>query len=521
MYLNIDIRLPGLEANTGDDGYYVIADAHHSGSWLCHFNQRDDAEVVNPQDLMRVFGVKKEFCIIGIVTGMWYRFSMVTGVRGGKYYTYPRIHLFGRAPDEDIEITFIRLRDHANYCDMAKAYRAFQLQSGRCVPLTEKIQNRPELAYAKDAVEIRIRMAWKPAPPTVLEQTPENEPELYVACTFDRVKDLIDELKTQEVDKAEICLVGWNKSGHDGRWPQTFPVEEWLGGEQKLRELIAYAQQQGYLITCHTNSTVAYTIADCWNEDLILKDKDGRLALNNTPWSGGDMYHLCPQKAWELAQDTLPKVAGLGFRGLHYIDVMSVVELRSCFDKKHPLTPKQTLAYHEKIMELAQKHFGGISSEGAFDFASKYLDYGLYLFFDHEDENETFFDEKIPFYALVYHGLIMYNPSSGTMNFTIKDREQMLKMVEYGGRPAFYLYSNFYGGNAWMGTNDLSCGTEEELKYAVEKIKEGYGLYKQIRRLQAQTIEQYKVLSGGMRKITYADGTVVSVDYGDESWDMV
>ena len=46
----------------------------------------------------------------------------------------------------------------------------------------------------------------------------------------------IKEFKSQGIDKAEFCLVGWNVSGHDGRFPQLSPVEERLGGEKKLRK---------------------------------------------------------------------------------------------------------------------------------------------------------------------------------------------------------------------------------------------------------------------------------------------
>ena len=50
--------------------------------------------------------------------------------------------------------------------------------------------------------------------------------------------DILDEVKRQGVERAEVCLVGWNQKGHDGRFPELFPVEEQLGGEDKLRKLI-------------------------------------------------------------------------------------------------------------------------------------------------------------------------------------------------------------------------------------------------------------------------------------------
>lgn len=60
---------------------------------------------------------------------------------------------------------------------------------------------------------MRIRQGWKPVPPPVREQTPETEPEMHVAATFDDVSELLDVFQAHGIDKAEICLVGWNKSG--------------------------------------------------------------------------------------------------------------------------------------------------------------------------------------------------------------------------------------------------------------------------------------------------------------------
>lgn len=201
---------------------------------------------------------------------------------------------------------------------------------------------------------IRIRCGWKPAPPEVLHQTLENEPEMHVACDFDRVGDILDELKAQGVDKAELCLVGWNVKGHDGRWPQAFPVCEELGGEEKLRKLIQKAQSMGYQITCHTNSTDQYEIADCYNKENNRVMRDGQMPTGGY-WSGGQMFELCPRVGYEQAKISLPQIANLGFRGIHYIDVIGVVSLRHCYHKDHPLTYPQSLEYAKKLCELSKE----------------------------------------------------------------------------------------------------------------------------------------------------------------------
>lgn len=489
----IEISAAEFNAVSGDNGYYVIADCDNKGSYLCRFNERQDCNVLYKQNLMPIFGIKNRFgCTLGIVKGLRQNFYVAAGVKDNNYYFKLRFEITTFGADEDIRFSLISLKEDADYTEMANIYRDYQIKNGNCVPLKERVKTNEYLRYAAESPEIRIRMGWKPAPPPVLEQTLENEPEMQVACTFERVKDIIDELKRQGVDKAQICLVGWNVSGHDGRYPQIFPVEEKLGGEEKLKELIAYAKEMGYQIVCHTNSTDCYSIADSFSNDIVIKNADGELAINDMPWSGGNMYHLCPVKALEYAKKDLPQVVELGFKGLHYIDVMSVIPLRECYDKNHLSNKKKTLECYEEIMKICHDNFGGFASEGAYDFASKYLDFALYVSF--ADLESDFADEEIPLYELVYHGIILYNPSTTTVNASIKGKEAMEKLKNYGGRPSFYFYSKHLSGSSqddWLGREDLICDTDEQLRYSVAKIKEVLDDYDY--KTQYEFITEYKV----------------------------
>lgn len=511
----IDIIDESLFAKVGDEGYYVIADTDAKGSSLCMFNQKSDNERIYKQTLMPIFGVKKSGrAVLGIAVGFKWEMNIVYGVKNSEYYIYPRYYLNGRKPYEDISIKFVELGENDGYSEMAVAYRNYQLDIGACKPLSEKMKEREVVKYAIESPEIRIRMGWKPAPPKILKQTPENEPEMYVACNFDRVRKLIDELKAQGVDKAHICLVGWNKSGHDGRWPQVFPVEEKLGGEAKLRELIEYAKASDYKITCHTNSTDCYNIAEDFCEDIVVKNPDGSLKINPEGWSGGEMYWLCPVKALEFAKRDLPKIAELGFEGIHYIDVMSVIPLRWCYDKNHPVNSAQTYEYYNEIMKLSQDLFGGFASEGCCDFASKYLDYGLYVSWP-QVENEMV-DRVIPLFPIAYHGIILYNPTTDTVNYTIKDENRGKTVKEYGARPSFYIYSKFMQGGEnddWLGKEDLEIDTDEKLRYTVSKIKEAYDDYKKVMHLQTEYIVKHEEIEENVFRTTYSDGTKITVDY--------
>ena len=511
----IEICFDEWSAGVGESGYYVIADYEKFGSYLCYFQKKEEKELLVKQNLMPIMGVKNENgCFLVIVHGMKHAFYVRTGFKDGNYQIAARFMLEKEIPPEDISFSVLNLGKEAEYSEMANYYRNYQLTYGGCVSLKERAKDNPCLAYAAESVLIRIRMGWKPAPAVVLKQTIENEPEMKTACTFERVKDIVNELKRQGIDKAELCLVGWNQKGHDGRWPQMFPVEEALGGEVKLRELIRYAQENGYQITCHTNSTDCYQIAEEFSEDIAIQTKEGAQSVNNEPWSGGRMYHLCPIKALEYAKRDLPKVAELGFRGIHYIDVMSVVPLRRCYHPKHPVTEVDTGNIYREIGQKCRDLFGGYSSEGAFDFTADYLDYALYVSFG--SSQEAFFDKEIPLWQMVYHGIILSNPSTETVNYPVKEPNRRLKVLEYGGRPTFYFYSKFMTNSShadWLGKEDLKCDNEEELQRAVAAIRSAYEEYEKNRHLQYEFITKHEEVEKDVYLVTYSNGTKIQIDY--------
>ncbi len=510
----VQFEIPSFAQKAGSKGYYVVADADSRGSHLCYFTDKPDYDNTIKQNLMPIVGVKtdKETYLL-VVTGMQFAFYLNIGIQDGLHYLFPRFVLNGDVPYEDIRMEIYRLGEQADYSDIAGKYRQLQLERGNCVPLKQRCENNPILDYTADSIEIRIRLGWKPAPATVLYQTPENEPEMKVACTFFRVRDLIDKMKAQGIEKAQICLVGWNKSGHDGRYPDLFPVEEKLGGEEELRSLIRYAQQHGFQIICHTNSTDCYSISEDFSENIVIREKDQSLCVNELPWSGGRMYKLCPHYAMEYAKRDLPKVAELGFRGTHYVDVMSVLPPMTCYSPEHPSNAKETAQVYLEIMKMCHDLFGGFSSEGCLDFAAKYLDYGLYTVFSFDAD--SYFDQPIPFWQLVYHGIILSNACTDTVNYTIKGEFSTKRVKEFGSRPSFYLYSKHLEGSNqddWLGHDDLIMDTDEQLDYAVMKIREGYDDFQKVKHLQKEFMIKHEMLSEKKRRITYSDGTVVEFE---------
>ncbi|MDO4583162.1 MAG: DUF5696 domain-containing protein [Planctomycetia bacterium] len=517
----LEIRHPHATAQAGEDGFYVFSSGMYGT-----FRERANGEYRDGNCVMPMFGVKTPRAAMTVITtGMRYEQAPMVRVKEGNYEVFQRFNLNEDPIYEDIQIEYHQAPQNATYADLAKIYRNFQIQKGIVKPLKERVKENPELKYAAESMEVRVRMGWKPVPSPVGEQDAENEPPMKVVITFDRMNQIIDEFQKQGVDKAEFCLVGWNIGGHDGRYPQIFPVDERLGGEAKLRETIAKAQKEGYQIVCHTNNSDAYRasqIGGLWDENYLLRKKDGH-PNTYTTWGGGNMYETCPKCMYErFVAGDFAKLKELGFRGMHYVDVFSTVNPRTCYSPEHPLTREGYAHWTKKIFADAQKTFGGLGSEGGFDYCIENLDYALYIsFFTPGNPTHKMIDRHTPFWHLVYNGIVLNNPYTKCANYTIKDPVARLKLIEFGGRPMFYFYSKFKtDGKNWMGDADITCATDEELVKSVQAIKEGYDEFEKLKHLQYEFMEGHDQIAENVFRTTFSDGTAIITNYNEQAYDF-
>ncbi|MBR4257955.1 MAG: hypothetical protein IKQ17_02880 [Kiritimatiellae bacterium] len=430
-------------------------------------------------------------------------------------------------PYEDLVIEYHRRPAGSSYADLAKIYRQYQIDRGAVKPFRERFRENKVLEKAIMAPEVRIRQAWKPVPSPVPHQSPENEPEVKAAVTFDRVKDIVDEMKRQGIEDAELCLVGWNIGGHDGRWPQVFPSEPKLGGDAKLKEAIRHALDAGYLIVPHGNFFEGYTVSEDWDGEWALKDANGFMlpTRNGTvTWGGGRPYYMCPQRAYEkFCSRDIPRMAAFGFKGIGYFDVVTICEPMRCVDRRHPCSPADGAKFWGACAAISKRDLGGFASESGNDYFAGNLDYVLYAHFGDPDTAKSadgFVKRVVPIWQIVYNGIVANNPFTTTMNVTLKDRRSRLKAIEFSARPCFYFYSKFLSaGSNWMGNEDLGCATDDELKASVAKIKEGYDVYQKLKHLQLEFIDTHEELAPDVFRTGYSNGESVLVNYSDKPFE--
>ena len=516
-------------ANEGDEGYLVIA--QQSGA-LCRFRGKRPAEHVVSvyqsicQCPMPLFGaVCAGGGMAGIVTGGQYdsKFCVSTAWGPKKQYAIdPTFTLRSfrdepRLPDDlTVEYHFLP-ETKASWADVAKCYREYNFTHRGIRPLRQRATDSPGLAYSAGALQVRIRQGVKPVPYKIKEQTPENEPPMRVFCRFAQVRDIFDEFYRQGIKRAEFCLVGWNRGGHDGRYPQIFPVEPALGGEAELRKTIRHGQSLGYQVVAHDCYYGAYRISDEWSEDYLRKTHDGGLKKGGI-WGGGQSYNICLTLADELfARRDLPRIRELGFQGVHYTDVLSILGPRPCYDPRHPETRRQDAEAAVRILARAQKVFGGSQSEGSLDFTAPALDRLMYIDCDKWSPlaKKPYVDTRVPLYQTVYHGVLVYNLSTEVVN-TLPGEDGYLRNIEYGGSPLIYFYGHFLLDEKknWLGQRDYRYDDRKGLEQAVAGLRRVSDDFQRLGHLQMEFLEGHRQLADGVFETTYGNGQRVVVNYG-------
>jgi len=511
-------------------GYMFYPGRLADGTILSYFTERESCEftsIVNAMSLAGIGGCENAV-MVQVTKGMPNcRFHVEC--QNGVYRLCPEFAMDGAEVYEELEVTFT-LMPNATYADMARAYRKYQMDVNGCKPLKERIEGRPELEYAADSMEFRVRMGWKPVPTPVFHQNDENEPSLNVACDIEKLSKLTRAMKAGGIDKAEICIVGWGQGGHDGRFPQQVPSDPAYGGDEMLRKYIAEAEDMGYQIVCHTGSLQSYEVADNFSLEAMnhVKAADGCTVPRVSHYvtggglSGGAPYLLCPKEAYEkYGVCELPKVRDYGFRGIHFIDELTAVSTERCDHPDHPVTRTQAEEYYRKLARLSRELFGGFQSEGWLDFMNADTDYIMYCSFSSRNVKGGFsplFDESIPLWQLVYHGIVMSSPSSATVNHTLKGSDERLYFIEFGGRPLMYLFSKFGDDKNWMGDIDLRLVDDNDMDGVVAALKAAHDEYLPLKYLQYEFMDNHEKLSDGVYRTTYSDGTAVTVDYNRKEY---
>ena len=521
----LDVCSPLVRARKGEAGYFVVGDGRY-GTFRLDEAVFKTSSRFSPLPLS---GMKTPRGTWMVVVRSLELESVSTMTIGNGVYSLVQSFDFkdwaakkGLHPYEDLVVDFLPMPEgRDSYADIARRYREEQLAKGRVRPLAERAKESETLKYSAESIFVRVKHGWK-ALNTEAEkkakwehQSPTNEPPIHVNLSFADYEDIMRRMKAAGIDKAEMCSVGCTAGGFDGRFPDVLPIPEEFGGSEGIRHANAYGRSLGYQMTVHFATTAMFECSRNWNVDDICRKLDGSL-LTAGLVAGGRTHRLCPKvycekyltKSWQDFVD-------LGFRGTMHVDVISIIYPYQCFNPLHPLNARESARCLSEVARHSRRVFGGFGSEGCRDWIAPDLDFALYTSWYPGSGGKMAseaVDRPVPFWQLVYHGIILSNPFYCTIDayyervgkhysdsldrFAYFDNAQtrVLKLHEFGGRPIFY-YTRY---------EDIA------------PVKQAYEDYKKLSHLQYFYMDDHRELAPGVFLTRYSNGEELVTNYSPE-----
>jgi hypothetical protein len=267
----------------------------------------------------------------------------------------------------------LHLLGKGDYATIAKAYRTMAREKGWLVTWDEKLKDHTERARLFGAINFKL---WSTLDRQMNEDSTQEE-RVNVHWTFDEAAQVAEHLSTDlKLDKVLFMMGGWIRRGYDNQHPDILPTAPECGGDAAFVDCARRVQSLGYLFCLHDNYQDIYRDSPSWNEDFVMKTRDGNLARGGH-WAGGLAFLTCSQKALQLAQrpQNLPAVKGLSDADAYFIDTTYAAGLQECFDPDHPLTRSDDMKWKQELSDYARDIFGIFGSECGREWAIPHSDF--------------------------------------------------------------------------------------------------------------------------------------------------
>jgi hypothetical protein len=395
------------------------------------------------------------------------------------------------------------------YAFVGTEYRRF-LRSGRGVQTwAEKGRTRPEAVDYAGRFFMKIFMAYK-------DPHPEGKGEYHCACTCEEAREILRQCQARGMKKLTVALVGWGQDGHDGKCPTYLPVDERVGGEAKMRELIAWCRENDILLCVHTSHYAAYRCSPEFDAHDLIRHRSGE-TWESIIWSGGHEHRLCPQVALEkYVKRDLPALARLGFHGHHHFDCVGA--FMCCHASEHPVPLRsEYMRLVREQFQVALDIMGGVSTEMPFGQYFGVVD-GFWTSFSNPGGHQRncavgrhFLDRSVPMLGVALHG--SHACCEGIHAKTDSDVHGcMVEFLDLGLFPHYEVCARKSPAFGIPAYPDRAALMEEAYRFAFGP--EGY-----VTRLGQLDIEGRWEPAPGVGRTLYSDGTAVLVNRGDTEFD--
>jgi hypothetical protein len=379
--------------------------------------------------------------------------------------------------------------EQANYVEMAKDYRTTLLDEGKL--------NVQDMTY-----HMKLDFFGSDQENWMLFK------KAVTMTTTEQAADSLSELKELDVDKVLATFLGWQDKGYYGGLPlKDYKPGRSIGGKKGLEELQDKAVQLGYQLFLDVDPITINP------ERTFLAERQSVKKLNKQLYNDF-MYRLVYQDFYyQLPSLTLKKMEGLLSKftqnNMTNLSVRKITNtLFSHLYKGEIYDRSETLTtYKEAIDTLSQGT--QLIMEKPFEV---YLPYTKAITsMPIESSKYIFVDEEVPFFSIVYNGIVPMYSDYG--NFMANQTMYRLKLIEQGVWPAFLI--TYEDPSLLINTNSSHLYSSK-YDYYKSTIVDYYKEFSEIASSHQGALVENFEKQGDVSIITYDNGVKIYVNYSLE-----
>lgn len=398
--------------------------------------------------------------------------------------------------DKSVRYVFIS-GENANYSGMASEYREYLMR--------EQGMKREQ---KNGKIPLRLNLYGGTRQKTLLGK------RFIKTTTFDNAEEIIERIYLSGLENVSIVYQGWMNGGADCPYPDRFPAEKELGGDDGLKDFVKLAHSYGYKVYLSDDYTWINAAQTSFNpRKNSVYDITGNLFNFNEPgivkeW---DWYILESDFVMESINKNMKKyreynVDGLAINGLDW--------LHTNYKDDEVFYRGELIERYRNIAEYVSKVLGNtaVYSWGGSSYLLGSIDFMDEIPFDYS--YYSYIDEVIPFYQMAIHGAVEY--CSMPINFYDERKKELLKSVEYGAVPSFLVTyenssvladtkSSYIFSSQFIEWEDTIYSTYNKVSNALSEVRNEY-------------ITRHEILDDGVRKVTYENGVEIIVNYTNKQY---
>ncbi|KMK74699.1 DUF5696 domain-containing protein [Alkalihalobacillus pseudalcaliphilus] len=456
----------------------------------------------NEQGFVTVLKDGREFSeIIAYPSGVSTDFNWVTSQYHYRYeYYQPTSQSMSGFNTYQIEmnefdiVQSITLLDNeqANYVGMAHVYQQDLLESGT---LEEK----------QDVVDIRLDVLGGEVKTGLLWDS------IHPMTEINQLANYVERLQQQGIEDMHLVYHGWTKGGLTGTLPNRFPVDNRLGGKSEMQDVTSTMAEKEVPFYLGTDFSTAHADGKGYSgrTDVARRFNAETMVVQQGEQQS---FLLNPSKSYELA---IADIEPFQEHGVERLAINNSGHLLfSNFAGHTPMTRMDTKSVYEQMFVELSENIGPLALSEPFDYlwkyADKYLDIPMY------SSGYRYASDTVPFLQIVLKGYIpYYAPHS---NFHFNANEELLRMIEFGAYPSFYLTEQ--PSHLLMNTPSSSLYTsqfddwEADIVHQYERVKDSLG------EVEGASITSRIVHDVGVVEIGYSNEKSIFVNYTNKPFPL-